>query len=60
MRKSLIRDKSGATMLEYAIVVGLIAMVAIGGVTVFGSNLHGIFQAHESAVSGINSTATSN
>jgi pilus assembly protein Flp/PilA len=60
MSKSLKRNESGATMLEYAIVVGLIALVAIGGVTVFGSTLHGIFQSHESAVNGVNSTATTN
>jgi pilus assembly protein Flp/PilA len=37
--KSFSRDEKGATMIEYAIVVGMIALIAIVGVTAFGSQL---------------------
>jgi pilus assembly protein Flp/PilA len=41
--KSFSRDEKGATMLEYAIVVGVIALVAIGGATTFGTKLSTLF-----------------
>lgn len=37
------RKERGATMVEYALLVGLIALVAIGGVTIFGSDLSVFF-----------------
>lgn len=37
------RADRGATMVEYALLVGLIALVAIGGVTAFGTYLTGFF-----------------
>jgi pilus assembly protein Flp/PilA len=39
LAKSFLRDEEGATMLEYAIVVGMIALIAIVGVTAFGAQL---------------------
>ena len=37
------REERGATMVEYALLVGLIALVAIGGVTTFGGDLSTFF-----------------
>ena len=44
MRKSLpalrrfLRDPQGATMVEYALLVALIALIVIGSVTLLGTN----------------------
>jgi Flp pilus assembly pilin Flp len=38
------REDCGATAVEYGIMVSLIALVIIGGVTVFGSAVKGLFQ----------------
>ena len=38
------RDE-GATMIEYGLMVGLIAVVAVVGVTVFGIGVQDLFQA---------------
>jgi pilus assembly protein Flp/PilA len=58
--KSFSRDEKGASMLEYAIVVGLVALIAIGGATVFGTNLHSIWQGQASSIGTINTTKTTN
>jgi pilus assembly protein Flp/PilA len=41
--KTMIRDEEGATMVEYGLLVALIALVAIVGVTLLGSNLNKLF-----------------
>jgi pilus assembly protein Flp/PilA len=41
--KSMIRDEEGATMVEYGLLVALIAMVALGGVTLIGSHLSTLY-----------------
>ena len=58
--KSFSKDKKGATMFEYAILVGVIALVAIGGATVFGGDLSGLFTAQGTAASNVHHTANSN
>jgi pilus assembly protein Flp/PilA len=40
---SMIRDEEGATMVEYGLLVALIAMVALAAVTVLGKNLSTLF-----------------
>lgn len=40
----LVRDEEGATMVEYGIMVALIAAVCIGIVTTLGQNVSGAFQ----------------
>jgi pilus assembly protein Flp/PilA len=40
---SMIRDEDGATMVEYGLLVALIAMVALVGVTTLGQSVNGIF-----------------
>ncbi|MHA7141365.1 Flp family type IVb pilin [Arthrobacter sp. Sr33] len=37
------REQTGATAVEYALMVGLIAVVLIGGLTVFGPQLSTFF-----------------
>jgi len=41
--KSMIRDDEGATMVEYGLLVALIAMVALAAVKVLGTNLSSLF-----------------
>lgn len=41
--KSLIRDQEGATMVEYGLLVALIALVALGAVQIVGGNLSTLF-----------------
>ena len=40
---AMIRDEEGATMVEYGLLVALIALVAIVGVTLLGANLNSLF-----------------
>ena len=40
---AMIRDEEGATMVEYGLLVALIALVAIVGVTLLGGNLNSLF-----------------
>jgi pilus assembly protein Flp/PilA len=40
---SLIRDEEGATMVEYGLLVALIAMVALGAIVILGQNLSSLF-----------------
>jgi pilus assembly protein Flp/PilA len=38
-----VRDDRGATMLEYGLLVGLIAIVAVTAMTALGTNMTGLF-----------------
>ncbi len=42
---TMLRDEEGATMVEYGLLVALIALVAIIGVTLLGKNLNTLFNA---------------
>jgi pilus assembly protein Flp/PilA len=55
--KSFSKDDKGASMIEYALVVGLIALVAIVGVTTFGTNLNTLFATEAGKISSTNTTA---
>ncbi len=41
--KSMIRDEEGATMVEYGLLLALIAMVALAAVQLIGTNLSTLF-----------------
>jgi pilus assembly protein Flp/PilA len=41
--KAMLKDEEGATMVEYGLMVALVAMVALGAVTVLGTNLSKLF-----------------
>jgi pilus assembly protein Flp/PilA len=40
---AMIRDEDGATMVEYGLLVALIALVALGAVQTLGGNLSSMF-----------------
>ena len=46
-------DERGATAVEYALMVVLIALAIIAGATAFGSAVNGKFSSHATTVSGI-------
>jgi pilus assembly protein Flp/PilA len=41
--KALVKDDSGAALVEYGMLVGLIAVVCIGAVTTLGLTISGVF-----------------
>ncbi len=41
--KTMIRDDEGATMVEYGLLVALIAVVALAAITTLGKNLSTLF-----------------
>jgi pilus assembly protein Flp/PilA len=43
MINSVMRDEGGATMVEYGLLVGLVAMVAMAAVQALGVNLSTVF-----------------
>jgi len=45
-----LRDDRGATAVEYGLMVGLIAVVIIGAVTLLGTSVRGLFQTVADAV----------
>ena len=49
-----VRDKKGATAIEYGLLAALIALVIIGAVTTVGTSLQGVFN---DVASGINPPA---
>ena len=49
---SLIRSEEGQGMTEYIIIVALIAIAAIGVITIFGNNLRNLFAASANALAG--------
>jgi pilus assembly protein Flp/PilA len=44
------RNEEGQDLLEYALLVALIALVAVGGVTLAGGRVNAIFQAIVAAI----------
>jgi pilus assembly protein Flp/PilA len=41
--KSMLRDDEGATIVEYGLMVALVALVALAAVTLLGTNLSTLF-----------------
>ncbi len=41
--RKVYQDDSGASAMEYAILMGLIAIVIIGAVTIFGTGVKGLY-----------------
>ena len=54
--RNAIRDESGQGMTEYIIIVALIAIAAIGVITVFGDNIRMLFGASADALAGKETT----
>ena len=54
--KKFVSDTRGANMVEYIILVGVIAILALGGFRVFGSNVTSVISAQAGQVSTINTS----
>jgi pilus assembly protein Flp/PilA len=50
--KSFVRNEEGQDLLEYALLVALIALVAVGAVTLAGTNVSVIFNRIATAIGG--------
>jgi pilus assembly protein Flp/PilA len=53
----MLRKQKGATMVEYGIMVALIAVVAIGAVTIVGTETNDAFQCVAESLDGTSSPA---
>lgn len=58
--KNLVRATRGANMVEYIILVGIVALLAIGGFNFFGTEVKGKVKAQGDAVGGVNGAAQMN
>ncbi len=47
------KDESGAAMVEYGLLVGLIAVVCIVGIQQLGNNVNGVFCAINTAIAAV-------
>ena len=54
---SLLRDTRGANLVEYIILVGVIALIASAGFKAFGNNVRAKVDEQAGSVSGINGAA---
>ena len=41
--KTIVRDQSGATAIEYGLIAALVAIAAMGGMSLLGTSLNSIF-----------------
>jgi len=55
--KQFLQDTRGANLVEYIILVGVIALIAIAGFKMFGSKVQDKIQEQGSSVGGINGAA---
>jgi len=55
--QKLIRDTQGAGMVEYIILVGLVALACVAAYTTFGSDVKAKVEEQGTSVTGINGTA---
>lgn len=51
--RKLRKDENGATAIEYGLIAGLISVLIIGGVTVIGTSLQGIFDYIGTTLAGV-------
>jgi pilus assembly protein Flp/PilA len=51
------RTERGASMVEYALLVGLIAVVAVVAIYALGQGISGLFSSANNCVAGLNSTS---
>ena len=55
--RRLVGDRRGANLVEYIILVGVIALIAIAGFKIFGSKVRGKIDEQAGSVSDINGAA---
>ena len=53
--RNFVKDESGASAVEYGLLVALIAVVIIGAVTMLGTTISGMFTKVNSSISGAGS-----
>ena len=58
--KNMIRSEEGQGMTEYIIIVALIAIAAIGVISVFGQNIRALFAVSANALGGNTSQSSTN
>ena len=51
--RNLLQDESGASAVEYGLLVALIAVVIIGAVTALGQSIRGMFSAVATTISAV-------
>ena len=51
--RNFVKDESGASAVEYGLLVALIAVVIIGAVTVLGHSISGMFAGVATTISGV-------
>ncbi len=49
---SLLKDRSGATVIEYCLIAGMISMAVVGGATAIGANTNNSFSAVQAGFDG--------
>jgi pilus assembly protein Flp/PilA len=50
--KRVLKNEDGAALVEYGLLVGLIAVVCIGAITILGGTINGYFVAINAALAG--------
>jgi Flp pilus assembly pilin Flp len=53
--RRFIRDSRGATLTEYIILVGIVALIAYGGFKMFGDKVKGEVEAQGNSIGNVNS-----
>jgi Flp pilus assembly pilin Flp len=56
-KKNLLTDTRGANIVEYIILVGVVALIAIAGFKIFGTSVEAKITEQGGAVNGINGAA---
>lgn len=57
LRRRFVADRRGANLVEYIILVGVIALIAIAGFKIFGGKVREKIDQQAGSVGGINGTA---
>jgi Flp pilus assembly pilin Flp len=52
--RALLKDTRGANLVEYIILVGVVALIALAGYRIFGTNVTAKINEQAASVSGIN------
>jgi pilus assembly protein Flp/PilA len=51
--KNLIRKEEGQGMVEYGIILGLVSILAIGALTLMGTDINGVFNGIETTLAAL-------
>jgi len=54
--KKLGSDQRGASLIEYVLLIGVVALLAVAGFKIFGTSVKGKITQQASAVDGVNGT----